>query len=76
MSLASSGPTPPAPPGVPPRLSQRIPWEKLLIWGLFLVGIYALRHLFFIIFMTFLFSFLVRTVTVWLARWLSPTEMR
>lgn len=41
---------------------SRIPWEQLLIWGLFLLTLYVLRHFFFIMLMTFLIAYAVRTV--------------
>ncbi len=67
----------PQPENTPPRsLLENLPWRKVLIWGLFLLAIYTLRHLFFIIFMTFLLSFLVRMVVVSIARRLSPHRER
>ena len=55
---------------------EHLPWRKMLIWGLFLLAIYTLRHLFFIIFMTFLLSFLVRMIVLSVARRLSPRRER
>src|SRR4030095_1333964 len=40
----------------------KIAWEKLLIWGLFLLVVYALRHFFLIIFMTFILTYIMRGV--------------
>lgn len=47
------------PPGLP--LLEWLPWEKILIWGLFLLLVYTLRHFFFIIFMTFILSYVMRS---------------
>jgi len=48
----------------PPRmpLLEWLPWEKVLIWGLFLLLVYTLRHFFFIIFMTFILAYVMRSV--------------
>ena len=51
----------------------RLPWEKLLIWTLFLLAVYALRHFFFVIFMTFIISFCMRSLVVFILRRISPT---
>lgn len=57
----------PGPDGLPgqPQPRQRIlewlPWEKLLIWGLFILTVYTLRHFFFIIFVTFILSYSMRS---------------
>jgi len=48
------------PPGLP--LLEWLPWEKILIWGLFLLLVYTLRHFFFIIFMTFILAYVMRSV--------------
>jgi predicted PurR-regulated permease PerM len=47
---------------------NKLPWEKLIIWSLFLSMIYVLRHFFFIIFLTFLLSYSMRTLVVRLCR--------
>jgi predicted PurR-regulated permease PerM len=47
---------------------NKLPWEKLIIWSLFLSVIYVLRHFFFIIFLTFLLSYSMRTLVVRLCR--------
>jgi predicted PurR-regulated permease PerM len=47
---------------------NKLPWEKLIIWSLFLSVIYVLRHFFFIIFLTFLLSYSMRTLVVKLCR--------
>ena len=39
-------------------------WEKLAIWGLFLLVVYTLRDFFFIIFMTFIISYIMRGLVV------------
>jgi len=45
-----------------PSFLEWLPWEKLLIWGLFLILVYTLRHFFFIIFMTFMLTYIMRGV--------------
>ncbi|MBN1442963.1 MAG: AI-2E family transporter [Planctomycetes bacterium] len=47
------------------------PWEKLTIWGLFLLAVYILRDFFFIIFMTFIVSYIMRGVIVRVVRLVS-----
>jgi hypothetical protein len=49
-----------------------LPWEKILIWGLFLTVVYALRHFFFIIFMTFITAYIMRSAVKRLSGILSP----
>ena len=39
-----------------------LPWEKILIWSLFLLVVYSLRHFFFIIFMTFILTYVMLRV--------------
>jgi len=51
---------------------RRLPWEKLLIWGLFLTVAYILNHFFFVIFMTFIISFCMRSIVVRISRRLTP----
>lgn len=48
-----------------------LPWEKILIWGLFLGAVYTLRHFFFVIFMTFILSYVMRRVVVRTSRLLT-----
>ena len=48
----------------PGRRLPRLQWEKLVIWALFLYAIYILRHFFFVIFMTFIVSYIMRRVIV------------
>ncbi len=43
------------------KLLDWLPWEKLLIWGLFILTVYALRHFFFIIFVTFIVAYIMRS---------------
>ncbi len=38
---------------------QRFPWEKITIWGLFLLLVYVLRSFFTTIFLTFIFSYII-----------------
>jgi predicted PurR-regulated permease PerM len=75
MSMAPPHHNPPG-SAPQPRLLDRLPWGKALIWGLILLALYTLRHLFFIIFMTFLFSFIIRTVVVTVASRISPHRER
>lgn len=49
-------------------------WEKALIWGLFLLLVYVLRHFFFIIFMTFITAYVMRNLILFLASLISPNE--
>jgi len=51
---------------------SRLPWEKILIWGLFLTVAYILNHFFFVIFMTFIISFCMRSLVTRITRRLSP----
>ncbi len=77
-SSASAAPAPPpaAPPGdetlLDPgkqfRFLLRIPWEKSLIWVLFLSLIYALRDFFGIIFMTFIFTYMSKNAVDYVMR--------
>jgi predicted PurR-regulated permease PerM len=50
----------------------RLPWQRLLIWAVFLVALYTVRHFFFVIFTTFLLSYCIRSVVVPLADRLAP----
>jgi predicted PurR-regulated permease PerM len=65
MSSNSPGSKAAAPAAVSPapqfRILDWLPWEKLLIWGLFILAVYALRHFFFIIFVTFIVSYIMRS---------------
>ena len=58
----SSAPTPGTPVALKPSFLEWLPWEKILIWGLFLTLVYSLRHFFFIIFMTFILTYIMRGV--------------
>lgn len=53
-------------------LLPRVPWEKAIVWGLFIVALYLVRHLFFVILMTFLFCYVVRAIVGKATRVLSP----
>jgi|CXWL01.1.fsa_nt_gi predicted PurR-regulated permease PerM len=53
-----------------------LPWEKWLIWALFLGLVYILRELFLIIFLTFLLTYFLRSAVVRLLGWFSPTRLR
>ena len=52
------------------------PWEKILIWGLFLLAVYALRHFFFIIFMTFMVTYIMGNVVKRVTGLFSPHTER
>src|SRR6267143_5888215 len=62
----------PPPADARPSFLDWLPWEKILIWGLFLLAVYALRHFFFIIFMTFILTYIMRSIVLKIARFLSP----
>ena len=46
----------------------RVPWNRLLIWGLLALAVFGLRDVFFIAYLTFLLSYLIRSIVVALAR--------
>ncbi len=52
------------------------PWEKFTIWTLFLGTVYVLRHFFFIMFMTFIISYLMRSLIRFLAGLVAPGSRR
>src|SRR6185436_17086006 len=54
----------------------KIAWEKMLIWGLFLLIVYALRHFFLIIFMTFIVTYIMRGVVGRISRFVMPSGER
>ena len=74
LSFAPARPVTPENPR-PPFLKW-LPWEKLLIWGLFLLVVYTLRHFFLIIFLTFLLSYSLRSFVMWGCGILSPDRER
>jgi predicted PurR-regulated permease PerM len=49
-----------------------VPWENLLIWAALAAGLYALRDVLLVAFLTFLLSYLVRAIVVALAHRLRP----
>src|SRR5262245_48038191 len=63
-----------APASPKPSFLEWLPWEKILIWGLFLLLVYALRHFFFIIFMTFILAYIMRSVVFQITRVVSPRQ--
>jgi predicted PurR-regulated permease PerM len=70
-------PEPTAPgKGSPAGFLSWFPWEKVLIWGLFLLAVYVLRHFFFIIFMTFMTTYIMTNVVKRVTRLLSPRSER
>lgn len=72
---AFAAPEAPRPAGLVAFLDW-LPWERLLIWSLFLLGVYVLRHFFFIIFMTFLIAYGMCSVVAAAMRVLSPHRAR
>lgn len=60
---ASTNPTPD-----PFLFIKRWPWEKILIWALFLGLLWLLRGFFTIIFVTFVVTYVLRNVVNWLCR--------
>jgi len=70
-------PDPPAlKPGAAPGFFSWFPWEKLLIWALFLLVVYVLRHFFFIIFMTFMITYIMSGIVRSVTRMASPHQER
>lgn len=59
-----------------PRLLPWFPWQKVIIWGLFLAVVYMLRHFFFIMLMTFLICLAMRRTIARLMPLLSPGRPR
>ncbi|QDU62491.1 hypothetical protein Pan216_33580 [Planctomycetes bacterium Pan216] len=53
---------------------RSVPWGKVLIWGTFLLAVYILRNFFFLIFMTFMLSYVIRSVVNAAIKRLSPEE--
>ncbi len=45
---------------------QRLPWEKMLIWFVFLLCIYLLRSFFGILFITFVISYIASNIVRWI----------
>lgn len=78
VAPASSAQPPEASDGERPRKRAKplfpdwLPWEKILIWGLFFLVVYTLRHFFFIIFMTFILTYIMRSVVRKVARFALP----
>lgn len=52
------------------------PWEDILIWTGLLLLLYALHDIFTIVFLTFLLTYLVRSIVVFLSRRISPDRER
>jgi predicted PurR-regulated permease PerM len=52
----------------PPKFLQWFPWEKVIIWGLFFLFIYTLKHFFFVIFMTFIVAYTMYGVVAWIIK--------
>lgn len=52
------------------RFFRRLPWEKMTIWAIFLLLIYALREFFDIIMVTFVLSYIGKNVVQKVCGWL------
>lgn len=59
-------------PDAPKSFFSTIPWEKLVIWGLFWFAVWALRHFFAIIFATFILTYIMRSIVIRAARTIRP----
>ena len=59
-----------------PARSLLLPWDSLLIWGLLVLAFFGLRDVFFIAFLPFLMSYLIRSIVVALARRRRPGAER
>jgi predicted PurR-regulated permease PerM len=57
-----------------PAWLARVPWQRLLIWGVFLAALYTVRHFFFLIFTTFVLSYFIRSIVVPLADRIAPAR--
>lgn len=55
---------------------HRLPWEKITIWGLFILVMYTLRDFFFIIFMTFIVAYSMRALVMKIVKVVSPNTER
>jgi predicted PurR-regulated permease PerM len=49
-----------------------LPLEKIAVWALFLLAVYALRHFFFVMFVTFIVSYIMRQVVMRLSDAIHP----
>lgn len=56
------------------KVFEWLPWEKALIWGLFILTVYALRHFFFIIFVTFIVTYIMRSSVRRISRFVLPAR--
>ncbi|MCZ6793797.1 MAG: hypothetical protein O7J95_09330, partial [Planctomycetota bacterium] len=68
MSKPVRQPDPAAPAEDAPSFLRKLPWESITIWGLLLLVIYSLRHFFFVIFITFILTYIMRSVIVRILR--------
>lgn len=55
---------------------DRLPWEKALIWGLIFLAVYMMRGFFFTIFMTFMVSYIIRSLVMRAQGVISPYTER
>jgi hypothetical protein len=76
MPEVTAGGRTPGNGGSPAGFFSWFPWEKITIWGLFLLAVYALRHFFFTIFMTFMLTYIMTNVVRRFMRILSPETER
>jgi predicted PurR-regulated permease PerM len=50
----------------------KLPWKSFIIWALFIAALYALRHFFLIIFLTFIVSYSMRGLISYIKRGFFP----
>jgi predicted PurR-regulated permease PerM len=74
MTAPIKGPPHPDPTSPEMRLPRWV--TRLIIWGLFFVGLYLFRDFFFTAFLTFLFCYLILAVVGWAMTRLSPDRDR
>jgi predicted PurR-regulated permease PerM len=73
MSAANPSPRTTNPePTRGPRALEWLPWEKITLWSLFILAVWALRHFFFVIFMTFIVAYSMRGLVVRLSHLVAP----
>ncbi len=53
----------------------RIPWEKLLLWGLFLLGLWIMRSFLAVIFVTFILSYVTHNIIKRITRY-APAHLK
>jgi len=55
---------------------KRLSWRKITIWGLFIAVGYLLRYFFFVMFVTFIVAYSMRSLVVRVERLISPNKSR